>query len=224
LSISVIIPALNESASIAAAIVGVRRQHPREIIVVDGGSDDDTLSQAKIADVVLETPRGRAQQMNAGAARAIGDIIIFLHADCRLQVGALAAASSCLANPEVVAGCFSMHVPAEGRLYRWIETCAAARVRLTGFIYGDQGLFVRRTDFMRIGGFPSVTFLEDVLISRSLRRLGRMVVLPERIEVSARRWQRAGIVRQTLRNWMLTALAAAGVSPHRLARFYPAVR
>jgi hypothetical protein len=109
-------------------------------------------------------------------------------------------------------------------LYRAIDGCATARVRWTGIVYGDQGLFVRRADFVRLGGFPAVRFMEDVLISRRLRREGRVIVLPERIVVSPRRWQRVGIVRQTLRNWTLTGLALAGVSPDRLASHYPAVR
>jgi len=117
-----------------------------------------------------------------------------------------------------------MRVQAEGMLYRCIDACATARVRLTGLVYGDQGLFVRRTDFLRLGGFPPVSFLEDVLFSTTLCRQGRIAVVPQRIFVSPRRWQRMGLIRQTLRNWTLTALAACGVGPDRLARFYPHVR
>src|SRR5262249_34520170 len=109
-------------------------------------------------------------------------------------------------------------------LYRCINACATARVRLTGLAYGDQGLFLRRDDFLRLGGFPDVPFMEDVFFSRTLRRLGRIHVAPARIFVSPRRWQRAGLIRQTLRNWGLTTLAAFGASPHRLADFYPPLR
>jgi hypothetical protein len=136
----------------------------------------------------------------------------------------LAALGCARRRPNVIAGCFSMRIDAEGVLYRAIDGCATARVRWTGIVYGDQGLFVRRADFVRLGGFPAVRFMEDVLISRRLRREGRVIVLPERIVVSPRRWQRVGIVRQTLRNWTLTGLALAGVSPDRLASHYPAVR
>jgi hypothetical protein len=117
-----------------------------------------------------------------------------------------------------------MTVTAKGILYRAIDACATARVRLTGLVYGDQGLFVTREMFQRVGGFPPVSFLEDVLISKSLRRHGRIKVAAARVYVSPRRWQRQGIIRQTFRNWTLTALAAAGVPPERLARYYPSVR
>jgi hypothetical protein len=105
-----------------------------------------------------------------------------------------------------------------------IDTAATTRVRWTGIAYGDQGLAVRREVFERIGGFPPLSFMEDVFISRRLLREGKLLVAPARIFVSDRRWKRVGIVRQTLRNWTLTALAMAGVHPDRLARFYPAVR
>jgi rSAM/selenodomain-associated transferase 2 len=222
--LSVIIPTLNEAACLAATLRALRAQKPAEVLVVDGGSSDGTLREAAEADQVLHAPRGRAAQMNRGAAAASGDVLLFLHADCTLEAGALQAAEQSLAERGVAAGCFHMTVAAAGPLYRLIGSCANARVRLTGLIYGDQGLFVRRNFFERVGGFPEVRLMEDVLISRLLRRLGRVVVAPRRIYVSARRWQRQGPVRQTLRNWALTALAAGGVHPDRLAAYYPAIR
>jgi rSAM/selenodomain-associated transferase 2 len=224
MSISVIIPTLNEADCLAETLRSVRAEQPCEIIVVDGGSSDATCERAKEADAVLHAPRGRAAQMNHGAAHARGDILLFLHADCTLETGALSAAEKCLERRGVAAGCFRMRVAAEGALYRLVDACATARVRLTGMIYGDQGLFVERRRFERIGGFPPLRLMEDVFISKALRREGRMMVAPRRIFVSPRRWQRQGIVRQTLRNWTLTALAAAGVHPDRLAAFYPLVR
>jgi rSAM/selenodomain-associated transferase 2 len=199
-------------------------QQPHEIIVVDGGSTDATRDLARAADLLLEAPRGRARQMNVGAAHAAGDFLLFLHADCTLDEGALDAAGRALRRRGVAGGCFAMTVEAAGLLYRCIDAGATARVRLTGLVYGDQGLFVTRELFRRLGGFPELRLMEDVVFSRALRRHGRVVALPERIFVSPRRWQQAGLVRQTLRNWTLTALSAAGVHPDRLARFYPAVR
>ena len=117
-----------------------------------------------------------------------------------------------------------MTVTAPGLVYHLIDACATARVRLTGLVYGDQGLFVERRRFEHSGGFPLLRLMEDVFLSKTLRRQGRMVVAPRRIFVSPRRWQRQGVVRQTLRNWTLTALAAGGVHPDRLAAFYPVVR
>ncbi len=224
MSISVIIPTLNEAGCLAQTLHSVRAERPREIIVVDGGSSDTTCELAHEADFVLHGPRGRAAQMNHGAAHATGDVLLFLHADCTLERGALPAAEECLGRRGVVAGCFRMRVMAAGLAYRLIDHCATARVRLTGLIYGDQGLFMERRLFERLGGFPRLSLMEDVFFSKNLRRQGRIVVAPRRIFVSPRRWQRQGLVRQTLRNWLLTALAAAGVSPNYLAAFYPVVR
>ena len=107
---------------------------------------------------------------------------------------------------------------------RSIDACATARVRWTGVVYGDQGLFIRRDDFRRLGGFPTIRFMEDVFFSRRLARRGRVVVVKQKIFVSPRRWQKVGLARQTLRNCILTALALAGVGPDRLAEYYPHVR
>jgi rSAM/selenodomain-associated transferase 2 len=222
--VSVIIPTLNEAACLAESLRSVRAENPHEIIIVDGGSTDATCELAREADCVLHGPRGRAAQMNHGAAHATGDILLFLHADCTLDAGALLAAERCLGRRGIAAGCFRMNVTAAGPLYRLIDACATARVRLTGLAYGDQGLFVERRRFERLGGFPPLRLMEDVFLSKKLRREGRMVVASSRIYVSPRRWQRQGIVRQTLRNWTLTALAAGGVHPDRLATFYPAAR
>jgi len=222
--VSVVIPTLNEATCLADTLRQVRTERPHEIIVVDGGSQDDTVAQAAAADVVLHAPAGRALQMNCGAARASGDALLFLHADCVPEPGFLTEIDVCLAARGVVAGCFRMRVQARGLLYRSIDWCATARVRLTGLAYGDQGLFLRRELFAELDGFPRVRLMEDLFFSRRLRQCGRLVVAPRRIFVSPRRWQRTGLVRQTLRNWMLTALAAGGVHPDRLAGFYPAVR
>jgi rSAM/selenodomain-associated transferase 2 len=224
MTVSVIIPTLNEAASLAQTLHSVRRQHPHEILVVDGGSTDGTEHAAGIADHFLRSDCGRAPQMNAGAARATGDVLLFLHADCTLEDGALRAAERLLMRRSFAGGCFSMRMAAKGLLYRCIDACATARVRLSGLIYGDQGMFLRRRDFERLGGFPPLRLMEDVFFSRRLRQAGRLAVLPERIFVSPRRWQRVGLVRQTLRNWTLTTAAALGVSPDRLAASYPPVR
>lgn len=224
MSVSVIIPALNEAKCIGETVAALRRRQPHELIVVDGGSADATIVGAAGADVVLSAQRGRATQMNAGAARATGSVLLFLHADCDLDEGALEAAEAVLGHQGVAAGCFQMQVRQAGPLYRCIDACATLRVRLTGLVYGDQGLFVRRALFEQLGGFPPLRLMEDVVFSRKLSGRGRVVVVPQRIHVSPRRWQQAGLIQQTVRNWTLTALAGAGVHPDRLAAFYPAVR
>jgi rSAM/selenodomain-associated transferase 2 len=224
MSISIIIPTWNEAACIAETIGELRRQDPHEIIVVDGGSTDATIELARGADQVLTSAAGRALQMNAGAASATGDHLLFLHADCRLEPGALDVVDQALSHSSILAGCFSMRVDAGGWGFRSIDACATARVRWTGIAYGDQGLFLRRHDFERLGRFPLMRFMEDVFFSRTLARYGRVVVLNKKIYVSPRRWQKVGLMRQTMRNWTLTALALAGVSPDRLAEYYPRVR
>jgi rSAM/selenodomain-associated transferase 2 len=224
MTVSVIIPTLNEAGCLGETLRLLRQQGLHEIIVADGGSTDATGDLARAADRLLVGPRGRAAQMNAGAAAATGEVLLFLHADCSLEEGALTAAERCLGRRGVAAGCFRMTVTDPGLVYRMIDWCATARVRLTGLVYGDQGLFVKRDLFRRLGGFPALRLMEDVLISKELRRRGRVVVAPRRIFTSPRRWKSQGVVRQTLRNWALTALAAAGVHPDRLAAFYPAVR
>ncbi len=224
MSVSVIIPTLNEEGCLAETLHLLRQQRPSQIIVVDGGSRDATCQLASEADLLLHSGPGRAVQMNLGAERAAGDIVLFLHADCSLESGALLEAERVLKQPNVVAGCLQMNVRAQGSLYRLIDSCATARVRFTGLVYGDQGLILRRDLFVGLGGFPPVNLMEDLLFSRLLQRRGRIVVIPKRIFVSPRRWQRTGLVRQTLRNWALTALAAGGIHPNRLAAFYPVVR
>jgi rSAM/selenodomain-associated transferase 2 len=222
---SIVIPTLNEASCLGETLAGLRRHQPWQIIVADGGSDDATRELARSgADVLVEAPPGRAGQMNAGAARATGDLLLFLHADCSLEPGALEIAARHLARPEVAAGCFRMRVRDPAPVYRFIDLCATMRVWWTGLVYGDQGLFLTRRLFEHIGGFPPVRFMEDVWISRQLRCLGHIVVAARRIEVSPRRWKKQGIVRQTLRNWTLTALAGFGVHPDRLAEYYPPVR
>jgi len=221
---SVVIPTWNEAGYVGRAVQSARRAGASEVLVVDGGSDDDTLAEAADADVKFRAPRGRARQLNAGALRAQGPNLLFLHADCELEAGALAEAGELLARPGVVAGCFRQLVLCRGLLFRCIDGFATGRVRLTSVPYGDQGLFLRRERFLALGGFPEVGFMEDLLFGLRLRRAGRVVVARGRILVSPRRWRRAGVLEQTVCNWGLTALALAGVPPGRLERFYPAVR
>jgi rSAM/selenodomain-associated transferase 2 len=224
MSVSIIIPTWNEASCIAETIRGLRTQSPCEVIVVDGGSTDATVDLAREADRVLVSAPGRAMQMNAGAAQARGDFLLFLHADCRLEAGAIREIERTLARSTILAGCLAMRVEADGWGFRSIDASATARVRWTGVVYGDQGLFLRRMDFRRLGGFPRIRLMEDVFFSSRLARHGRVIVLNKKIYVSPRRWLKVGLISQTLRNWTLTALALAGVSPDRLADFYPRVR
>ncbi|MCL6503289.1 MAG: TIGR04283 family arsenosugar biosynthesis glycosyltransferase [Pirellulales bacterium] len=220
-TLSVIIPTLNEEPLIVAAVERAWRLQPHEVLVVDGGSSDQTASLAEAAGaVVLHAPRGRGVQQNTGARQAGGSVLLFLHADTWLPPPAAVQLKQALCCADVAWGAFQQRIEARGRIYRWLEAGNAWRARVRGIPYGDQGIFVRRAVFERAGGFPEVPFMEDVLLSKLLRRKTRPVLLPGPIHVNPRRWQRRGVVRQTLLNWSLLALAAAGMPPERLVRWY----
>ena len=218
--ISVIIPTLNEAANIEAALRSTQDAGEVQTIVVDGGSSDDTLAKSTAADIVLSVEPGRGGQQNAGAAVATGELLLFLHADCRLGPGCLDAARAACAAPDCVGGCFGQHIDATGRRYRALEWGNALRVRSLRLAYGDQGIFVKADVFRRLGGFPPLKLMEDLFLMKQLRREGRFVLLDQKIHISARRWQQRGVVRQTATNWMLVALAQCGVAPKRLVTFY----
>lgn len=222
--LSVIIPTLNEKARIAGTIQALRERGDCEIIVCDGGSTDGTLHQARQADRVLEAPRGRASQQNAGARASRGATLLFLHADCLPPPGFAGAIEQALGDAAVAGGCFQQRIDHPGRVYRWIEAGNAARVRTLGWIYGDQGLFVRRATFDELGGFPNRPLMEDLYFSKRLKHAGRLVILPERLLVSSRRWEQQGVLWQTVRNWLFVGLAHGGVSSETLAGWYPHVR
>jgi len=148
-------------------------------------------------------------------------VLLFLHADNWLERNAIAQIRSALRDPSVLGGAFRQHIDAPGHCYRLLEWGNAARVRWRGLPYGDQGIFLRRTVFEQLGGFPQIELMEDLYLMRRLRRLARPVLLPGPLHVSARRWRRHGLIRQTLRNWALLTAERCGVSPDQLARYYP---
>ncbi|MBT6155009.1 MAG: glycosyltransferase family 2 protein [Planctomycetaceae bacterium] len=223
--ISIIIPTLNEADRIADVVGRAQALGDDcEVIVVDGGSDDATMSCAQAADICLQVPQGRASQQNAAVQTATGDVLLFLHADCWLEEGALQAVRLALADESIVGGCFRQAIEAAGMRFRLLEWGNALRVKTCKWAYGDQGIFIRRDIFESLGGFPDVRLMEDLLLMKRLKKVGRIALLEQRIHVSARRWQQRGVIRQTLRNWSLIILAQCGVSPNRLAGFYPHVR
>ena len=224
MDVSVIIPALNEAAVIGETLEKLWQDRPAEVLVVDGGSVDATREIARKRARVIDSPRGRAVQQNYGAAAASGELLLFLHADCWPEPGWQAAMQSAAARDGFVAGCLQTRIDVGRRLYRAIERAGDLRARWLGIPYGDQGIFVRRDTFLRLGGFPIVSFMEDLMFMRRVRKLGRVKLVGHPIHISARRWERTGVLRQSLTNWVLTALAVwGGVHPDRLARFYPNV-
>jgi rSAM/selenodomain-associated transferase 2 len=223
--ISVIIPTLNEAAVIEKTLKGLPPRGDVERIVVDGGSSDGTAELAKRhADKVLMTEAGRGRQMNAGAREARGDILLFLHADARLPGLAHEAVSRALDDPAVVGGAFRLAIDSSRRALRMVAMFANGRTRLTGIPYGDQGIFVRRSVFEQLSGFPEWPLLEDLEFSRRIKAAGKVVILSQPITVSSRRWDKEGIGYSTLRNQIFVLLYFLGVSPSRLARWYRPIR
>jgi hypothetical protein len=158
--------------------------------------------------------------LNAGAHVSQGDVLLFQHADNCLCQGAAAQIREALASPETPGGAFRQWIEASGWRYRLLEAGNACRVRWIGLPYGDQAIFLRRALFFELGGFPEVPLLEDLLLMQRVRRHGRVALLPGPLHVSARRWERYGVLRQTLRNWTLLAGFAAGIPLERLASYY----
>ncbi|MBI2881513.1 MAG: TIGR04283 family arsenosugar biosynthesis glycosyltransferase [Candidatus Tectomicrobia bacterium] len=224
-AISVIIPVLNE-ASILQESLRALPSDPNggvEVIVVDGGSRDGTPERAR-PHRVLAAPRGRARQMNAGAKAARGEILLFLHADTRLPPRAFPLIRETLADPGCVGGAFRHRLDRQKGLYRLISFMSNLRARWLGVIYGDQGLFVRRSVFEALGGFREMEILEDGDLAHRMRKAGRVKLLHAPIVTSARRWEAMGAWRAIFWMWAIALGYLLGVPPSRLRRLYPDVR
>jgi rSAM/selenodomain-associated transferase 2 len=221
--ISIIMPVLNEAASLTAvlqALQGLRRQGC-ELIVVDGGSTDASAGLAiPLADHVLTSPAGRAAQMNAGAAAAQGTVLWFLHGDSLPPVEAVTLIRAALAIPKHCWGRFDVRLSGHRWLLRLVETLMNWRSRLTGIATGDQGIFVRRDSFFQVGGYPDIALMEDIALSRALKRIGRPVCLRQRLISSSRRWEQAGMARTIVLMWYLRLAYVLGGDPNFLAKLY----
>ena len=221
--VSVIIPALNEERDIAATLRAVGQSPCHEVIVIDGGSTDATVQRAREASVnVLTSKLGRARQMNAGAVRAEGGSLLFLHADTLLPPAWADVVPRTLRAPGVVAGAFRFRIADSFAGKSFIEWTTGFRSRWLQRPYGDQGLFLPRALFEEMGGFADLPIMEDYEFSARLRRRGRIVTVGEAALTSARRWQTLGVVRTTLRNQWMLAGYHLGVNPRRLATRYRA--
>ena len=221
MSISVVIPVLNEEKSIAATLEALLRLEPYEAIIVDGGSSDRTREIAAGFPVkIISSERGRARQMNRGARESSGDVLLFLHADTRLPQSAFADIKEALGDPDYVGGRFDVVLDGDHWMLPWVGRMISYRSRVSKVGTGDQAIFVRRAVFERLNGFQEVIFMEDIAFCRALKRLGRVACLRSRVVTSARRWEVDGVWRTILRMWALKLLYLAGVSPARLKQFY----
>lgn len=220
--ISIIVPVFEEAALIGPFLAHLRVRAPgAEVIVVDGASQDETRSIAEpLADVLISAPRGRASQMNAGAAVATGDVLWFLHADSTLPDKAVREISSTLHDPGVAGGCFRLRLPSRKVIYRISDSVGNLGVQVFGFALGDHGIFCRRTAFVKSGGYPDVPILEDAEIYRRLGRVGRMRQLYPEIISSPRSYQQWGPYCTTAVYFCILVLYVIGVPIRFLHPFY----
>ena len=226
-SLSIIVPALDEAAGIGRMLEALQpiRERGVEVVVVDGGSRDDTRRlAAPLADRVIEAPRGRASQMNAGARASAGAFLAFVHADTRLPRDAPEAIRAALADGTRAWGRFDVRIEGAGALLGLIGAAMNLRSRATGIATGDQAIFARRDAFEAAGGFPEIPLMEDVALSSALKRISRPACLRERVVTSGRRWERRGTLATVVLMWRLRLAYALGVDPHRLARRYDVER
>jgi rSAM/selenodomain-associated transferase 2 len=223
MAVSVIVPALNEDRSIAGVLGDVRElEVPHEVIVVDGGSTDDTAAvAARHGARVLQARRGRGAQLAAGARAAAAPVLCFLHADVRLHADARRELADVVRSRRAGAFAFRFRIDARGWRYRLIEFGVHLRMRVFGLPYGDQGLIVSRADYEAAGGYPDVPLMEDVALVDALRGITTVRSLRSELPVSARRWERDGPFTRMLRNWRIMLAYRLGASPHELAARYP---
>lgn len=221
--LSIVVPVLNEATGIAAALGALAslRQRGAEVIVADGGSADATAENARpFADRVLAAPRGRASQMNAGAAAATGSVLLFLHADTTLPDDADGVLLYGLADSGRVWGRFDIAIDGSHPLLRVVSGMMNWRSQITGIATGDQAMFVTRDAFAAVGGFPDIPLMEDVALSKRLKRLGRPLCLAVRVRTSGRRWEQRGVVSTIVLMWRLRLAYWLGAEPAALARRY----
>lgn len=223
MKLTVIVPTLNEAEHLHASLASLPPD--ADVVVSDGGSTDETVSIATRAGArVVVGPAGRAQQMNRGAVAADGDTLLFLHADCTLDDNAHRDIETALAREHVVGGSFRLVIRDATRALRCIAATSNARARYLGAPYGDQGIFVRRSAFDAVGGFPEIPFMEDVALVRKLKRRGTLVVADGTVTTGDRHWKQLGPAGTTLLNWSMVWLFMLGVSAERLEPIYRRLR
>lgn len=219
--ISIIIPTRNEATNIGATIECAKHHNVLEIIVADANSSDNTSEIAsQLGATVIDAPLGRAQQMNAGAAIAKGEVLLFLHADTLLPADFAKQIATVLAQPGIVAGAFGLAIDLPGVAIRLLQEGIRFRSTFLQLPYGDQAIFLNRQNFIEIGGYPAEPILEDVLLIKRLRKSGRIGIASSNVLTSGRRWQRLGLIQTTLINQCVMLGHLLGVPPKRLQSWY----
>jgi uncharacterized protein len=229
MEISVIIPVLHEGEKIEQTLDSIKSASADvsyEVIVVDGESSGDTIEKIMDAEVIKITAlRGRASQMNAGAARACGDVLLFLHADTLLPPKVFPKIIAALSDRSFIGGAFDLEIQNCRWIFRAISKTASLKHRLTRVPYGDQAIFILRSCFEKIGGYAAIPLMEDVELMRRLKRQGgRIIILPDTVTTSSRKWENDGIFYTITRNWVVQALYLLGVSAERLEKYYYKVK
>ncbi len=222
---SIIVPVFHESERINRLIDHLSCLEPGdacEIIVVDGSPERDTIDAIRSEQVVkMTTGKGRARQMNAGAAVAKGDILIFLHADTELPLAAFAGIASVMGQGRYVGGAFQLGIQSKKFVYKALTWWVSIRCRITRIPYGDQAIFIAKDYFNMIGGYREIPLMEDVELMRRIKKQGdRICLLPDCVMTSPRRWEEEGFIYVNLRNTLLLILYLLGAAPERLVRFY----
>ena len=217
---------LNEADAISATLSAIRRAAPTaEIIAVDGGSRDASADLARPScHAIIEAPRGRATQMNVGAAHASGEVLAFVHADTIVPLTFASDIESALRDPSIVGGRFDIRLDDNHPLLILTGALISLRSRISRTGTGDQAIFVRKEIFGSLHGFADIPICEDLDFTRRLKRTGQVACLRSKVVTSARRWRRGGMIRTVLRMWTIRLLYLMGVSPHRLSRMYSDIR
>lgn len=223
--ISIIIPTLNEASILEETLSQISSHSAHEVIVADGGSRDDTLKIARrFTPHIVESPAGRAVQMNAGAGAASGDVLMFLHADSRVDAACYRKMIEVMERGDKIGGAFSLAIESDKISLRLISFLATLRSRYLYLVYGDQAIFVRAAVFREIGGFSLLPICEDLEFFRRLRNKGPIVILKEKATTSPRRWLAEGILFTTLRNAVIALLFLLGFPPRNLSKWYIVIR
>ena len=218
-------PVLNEAAALVSALPELQRLPVNELIIVDGESTDESREILEEAGVTwLPAEPGRAVQMNAGAAASRSELLLFLHIDTQIDPDYIQSVRSAMGDPGMVGGRFDLRLDGDSPLFPLIGWFINVRSRLTRISTGDQAMFVRRGVFESLGGFPEQPLMEDIELSRRLKRQGKIACLREKVITSGRRWQRHGVLRTVLLMWRLRLLYWLGTPAEKLARHYRDVR